>query len=281
MNNYSNFRFFYNSSDYSKEHLLISDAMGYESNPNFSICRDYFDNYLVMYVLKGTLIVEQYGIKKEIASGNGILLSLKNPHKYYFKKNTNTHIVWFHFNGFTATKWIFTLTANNKLPYVYNYYNAEKDIYELFELTKQNSKYKEYEISVQIYKICLKILETPLYDTAIKFNPDKNFIDSIDQYILNNISEKISLADMSKNFSFSKYHFCRKFKNIFKTTPFNYITEMKINIAKKILTESEDSVASIAQFLGFYDQGYFSNTFKAKTGCSPNAFRKKSVNKKI
>ena len=40
-------------SDFAEETLMVSDAMGYESNPDFLIDRSNFNNNLIMYVLSG------------------------------------------------------------------------------------------------------------------------------------------------------------------------------------------------------------------------------------
>ncbi len=53
----------------------------------------------------------------------------------------------------------------------------------------------------------------------------------------------------------------------------HYITELKINRAKKLLRETHLSISEIAEKVGFSDTGYFNKLFKAKTGASPSKYR--------
>ena len=86
-------------SDFAEETLMVSDAMGYESNPDFLIDRSNFNNNLIMYVLSGCLVAEQYGETHEILPGHGILMDLRDTHKYYFMEKGHSEIIWLHFRG--------------------------------------------------------------------------------------------------------------------------------------------------------------------------------------
>jgi AraC-like DNA-binding protein len=71
--------------------------------------------------------------------------------------------------------------------------------------------------------------------------------------------------------------FKRDFQSIFKTTPGRWLIEKKINHAKKLLLERDDSIASIAFDSGFESTPHFSRVFKQKTGITPMEFRKHSL----
>jgi len=64
------------------------------------------------------------------------------------------------------------------------------------------------------------------------------------------------------------------FKNAFATTPYRYLLDKKIELAKKLLRNTNLSVKEIAMRLRFADEYYFSNVFKQKCGKSPSAYRK-------
>lgn len=65
------------------------------------------------------------------------------------------------------------------------------------------------------------------------------------------------------------------FKNYFEITPARYITERKIETAKKLLSENEVPISEVARLSGFEKSYYFCRVFKAETGMSPSEYRKK------
>jgi len=52
-----------------------------------------------------------------------------------------------------------------------------------------------------------------------------------------------------------------------------FITERKIDEAKRLLETSNQTVSQISAFLGFSSQSYFQNVFKKSTGMTPAKYR--------
>ena len=64
------------------------------------------------------------------------------------------------------------------------------------------------------------------------------------------------------------------FKNEYSTTINAYLTELRLENAKKLLADNEKTVNEIALYCGFSDQSYFSKVFSAKYGITPTDYRK-------
>lgn len=82
-----------------------------------------------------------------------------------------------------------------------------------------------------------------------------------------------NLEEYAGKQGFSEAHLIRSFRHAFNTTPYEYLMNKKIEMAKRLLLYSKLSVKEIAAQLSFSDQYYFSNYFKRKTGTSPRSFR--------
>ena len=82
----------------------------------------------------------------------------------------------------------------------------------------------------------------------------------------------VELAKMS-NMSVSRFFRC--FKAATGTSPIDWLKRERINQAKRLLLESEHSIAEIADQTGYYDQFYFSRDFKRMTLLSPSAYRER------
>ncbi len=92
----------------------------------------------------------------------------------------------------------------------------------------------------------------------------KRFID--DHY-----AENIDLTRISDQAHFSKYHFLRLFKQAFGTSPHKYLTEVRINAAKKRLLEG-DSIASVCFAVGFTSIPSFITLFRKHVGLTPGEY---------
>jgi AraC-like DNA-binding protein len=272
-----NFKYFKDPSLFADENLIVSDGMGYECNPAFLIDRNYFNNNLIMFVLSGVLYVEQFGKKHKITKKQGILMELTQKHKYYFDRDSEASIIWFHFRGKSCQDLINELNVHKKMPLVFTAEWMEKDIYDIFNYARSQEITKEFSISSKIYSTILNVTKQSFLEIQTKNYKYSDFKNLIDNYISVNMSVKLSLDDLARHFKMSKYHFCRRFKEELGTTPFDYIKTKKIEIAKKMLIYTNDSIAEISNYLCFYDQGYFTNVFKSVVGCSPKRYRHKEI----
>lgn len=96
----------------------------------------------------------------------------------------------------------------------------------------------------------------------------------IKTYIRGNLGEKITLADLSTKLHCSTVTLTENFRHEFGITIAQYMTEKRINLAKKQLRETGNSVSEIAESCGFSDLAYFSRCFRNTTGQSPSEYRR-------
>lgn len=94
------------------------------------------------------------------------------------------------------------------------------------------------------------------------------------EYIHDNLDHKISLDELAQLMSLSRYYLIRMFKKSLGMTPYQYITQCRINKAKQLLKETQLDLIEIAIKCGFCDQSHFHNQLKKWTGVTPKQFRK-------
>lgn len=82
------------------------------------------------------------------------------------------------------------------------------------------------------------------------------------------------IESLCKHVSKSESQTIRIFKNAFGITPYAYVLNKKISLAKQLLSGTSLSVKQISSKLCFADEYYFSTLFKEKTGISPSEYRK-------
>lgn len=97
---------------------------------------------------------------------------------------------------------------------------------------------------------------------------------SVAQYIEENLSEQISLAELAQLVHLSVFHFSRAFKQSFGMPPHRYHTRRRIERAKVFLASLSQSVTEIAFDTGFSDTSSFTAAFRKWTGRTPTEYRR-------
>lgn len=95
----------------------------------------------------------------------------------------------------------------------------------------------------------------------------------IEEYIRSHFSEEISLQGMSERFFLSREYISRRFKQQFGVNLSEYVLDIRMEEAKRLLRESYMKVYEVAQTVGFSDDKYFRKVFKKHIGVTPNEYR--------
>ena len=102
------------------------------------------------------------------------------------------------------------------------------------------------------------------------FNPTTVvFKDVIETHLFSTLSIE-DLASLTNN---SLTSFKRKFKEVYQTSPANYIKNKRLEKASKLLKISDSSISDISFECAFNDLAHFSNSFKAKFNLTPSEYR--------
>jgi len=92
-------------------------------------------------------------------------------------------------------------------------------------------------------------------------------------YIQQHLTEKINVDTLSSKAYLGRNTFFRWFKEQFGITPLEYINRERVKQAKQLLSNSNDSVGSIAMQCGFSDVNYFVRLFKKMEGITPGFYQ--------
>ena len=98
-------------------------------------------------------------------------------------------------------------------------------------------------------------------------------IKTILDYMNENYTNGISCTELAKLISMGKYSFIRAFKSQMGKTPYEYLLDLKIEKAKKMLKSNKYSITEISMMCGFSSHSHLTSTFKKKTGVSPSVYR--------
>lgn len=100
-----------------------------------------------------------------------------------------------------------------------------------------------------------------------------SIIHAAKEYIKENYSKDISLDEVSRVVNISPYYFSKLFKEETKEGFIEYLTNIRINQAKELLSKNEFSMKEICSMVGYSDPNYFSRSFKKNVGVTPTEYK--------
>jgi len=104
--------------------------------------------------------------------------------------------------------------------------------------------------------------------------------EAIRQYMEENYIRDLSMQEVARVMNYSEAYFCKLFKQCFDKNFTTYLTECRVEAAKKLLTEPMVNVKEIGEAVGYNDSNYFAKVFKRVTGISPTEYRMSIFNRK-
>ncbi|MFP4698476.1 MAG: helix-turn-helix domain-containing protein [Eubacteriales bacterium] len=102
---------------------------------------------------------------------------------------------------------------------------------------------------------------------------ESNDIENIIEYIHQNYGEKLVIGELSTLINMSESHFIRKFKKEMDVTPMEYIINLRIEKAKKLLRSGTKNITEIALQCGFNSASHFSASFQKQMGRTPTEYQ--------
>ena len=109
--------------------------------------------------------------------------------------------------------------------------------------------------------------------TTKKQEKEVSIIGKAKEYINQKFSKDISLEEVAKHVDISSYYFSKLFKEEEGMNFIEYVTALRIDKAKQMLTEGNASIKEVCIEAGYTDPNYFSRIFKKVVGRTPTEYR--------
>ncbi|NMB11288.1 MAG: helix-turn-helix transcriptional regulator [Firmicutes bacterium] len=92
-------------------------------------------------------------------------------------------------------------------------------------------------------------------------------------YMRDNLDQVIRIDDIAGHVGLSPKYLCYRFKQTTGQTLMDYLTDLRIKRAKRLLANGSQKVRDVASAVGYRDEGYFSRVFSKRVGLPPGRFR--------
>ena len=124
---------------------------------------------------------------------------------------------------------------------------------------------------------CIDNLKISLFESK-KENKDSQqkdrMIVSITKYLQNHLQEDVSLNVLAQEFHLNAQYISQLFKSEIGVGFLTYLTNIRIEHAKKLLLSTDDASSDISDQCGYNDYRVFTKVFKKKEGITPSQFRR-------
>lgn len=248
----------------------------------------YHKSYEVYYLYSGE---RNYFIKDKtyhVKKGNLVLINEYDIHCTKESNKAGHERIVFNFNKTFIEKHICNTKLNLYECFEKNVHIIQLDEKEqLFIETLLLKMIDEYENKPANYMDCIKFniiqilllanrhIDDEHYTKNIETERTNETVSNIIGYINNNYYEDINLETISEKFYISPCYFSRIFKQTTNYSYVDYLNNVRIKEAQKLLTRTDMNITSISEKVGYKSSTHFGRIFKKITGISPTSFKKR------
>lgn len=244
------------------------------------------------YIEKGTSIIRTLTQEYTIHQGDGFFINTNvvdtklngNPGKTSLEINHIFHPIFIggHFGSLITSKYLNPILQNQKISvHVIQRGSKEADaVLDNLALLKAINGKKNPEIAIrnllsETWLMLLDEIEKHFVLPQISDTEKQYQVKSMLSYIHRNYSEKITLAEISREASVSTREANRIFQKTIRQTPFEYLMHYRLEQVRKFLESSDLSITEISYRCGFTDSAYMGKQFRKIFGESPGEYRRK------
>lgn len=222
-------------------------------------------------------------------TGDLVLLSPDIPHCWELldsEPNTKATCVVTHFSENIISSDFFKMPELDKVVNLLKQANRgiqfrAKDDTEIRSILLEMSQSEGLEYYIGLLKIFNNLIQiedrdklsNPLNRSSV-FSKNAEKINKIYEYVFQNIQEGINLEEASSVLNMAPSSFCRFFKKKTNLTFMEYVKNVRVGIAAKLLAETDKQITQICFESGYNNLANFNHYFKANMGKTPSDYRK-------
>ena len=266
------------------ESIFVNSCGTYKLSPPAYMTTERPDgrnDYQLIYIAsgKGTF----YFAKDEptlLEAGNIVIYRPRAMQKYIYDGRDHPEIYWIHFTGKDADSILekYGISSNQRSISV----GINPEYSHLFEkiIFELQCKRPFYEESSAMLFLELLVLFGRFHMNHVTYKKPLSFhkLDEATAYFHEHFNESIDIDSYIKGFEndLCASLFYRQFKEYTGQTPLQYILEIRLTNAKKMLETTDYSISEISASVGYENALYFSRLFHKHLGVSPKEYRKSS-----
>lgn len=255
-------------------------AIGVETDWSPDVVHDNSEriyNYIFLYTLSGSCVVETEDGKAEIMQKNDAALLFMPSNSRYYTNPASTERWRYFFIKFIVDK-MTKPYCNEILETVGHVFTLSPDSYSITSAVDLITKRRNGLLNHP--KLCFAAIYDflcKLYYDTMKRNPDYSILVQDAIRIMEERYAKLSgIQELASMVNLSTEHLTRKFTKETGISPIKYLTKLRLDHALSLLSYTNAPIADIAASCGFESSSYFTRVFKKTMSLSPSEYRRRN-----
>ncbi|AEN89956.1 XylS/AraC transcriptional regulator [Priestia megaterium WSH-002] len=210
-----------------------------------------------------------------IKENEGMFLTPHVPHEYY-PVTSEWQVCWVSFNGSVIDDIMLSLQFINSGKIVLTHAESlYRMLQELMDRLEENHTSSTMQCSELLYSAILKLRQDSVYIESKSRLQQITQLNPALRYIEEYYHQPLTLEVLAQQLNVTEQYTCLLFQQSLGIRPFEYVTRVRIQKAKKLLLKnSQISVQDIARQVGYEHPSYFIKRFKEQENVTPTVFRK-------
>lgn len=134
-------------------------------------------------------------------------------------------------------------------------------------------------VNYEEFGTCIDNLKISLFEKWVSSaeeseKQEERTITGITRYLQENLADEMSLSVLAQEFHLNPQYISQLFKNEIGVNFLSYLTNIRMEKAKKLLLSTSLSVAEVAEQSGYGDYRVFTKVFKKSEGITPSQYRR-------
>lgn len=233
------------------------------------------DHYLIHYIISGEGYYTTKGITHHLHAGDSFLVYPNTEVTYYADEKNPWEYAWVGFTGSDAAMILQATDFSKASPVINKTPDGsliQKRILEIYD-NRGNEYINAVEMTGGLYTLLAIYMQNATKKTDA--NTAQSYVQKAIEFITSNYSYPITVEDIASYVGLSRSHLFRSFETVLGESPKEYLTKFRMKQACYLLENTNLSITTIANSLGFDNSLYFSKIFHKELGISPKAWRKK------
>ena len=259
-------------SEFARSALIYAAYVGhYFCDHTYTVHRNRFDYYMLAVVDSGRMFFRYNSARFEVHAGEVILLDCRRPHTYGALEDVSFRYIYFR-GGSSDAYYRLLAGADGYFTRPARSVEMQSAIQRIFALVT-DAMYDEHRVSVQLYRILAELSGSDERGESVQNAAVLHAI----SYMEHHFSEKLTIEKIADQVNLSEYYFSRLFRRCTSMSPHAYLVNLRITMARQLLTASQKSVERIAEECGFHSTTNFIRSFREHVGCTPKQFRRAAM----
>lgn len=220
--------------------------------------------YIFEYVLSGRGKIFLSGKWHALQAGDVYIIGKNDERLYYSDEKEPLYKLWVSF----SSEYIDSMMQSYGVSSGVYAADVEKNFREIRALAEADISQREkiLILAENVHKIIMAVSD-------FSVSKNTNLFVAIENALSESVYTKSTLDEIAESLFISKSNLIRVFKKNTGITPYQFLLDEKIRIAKALLSTTAMKVKTISDKLSFSDEHYFSHLFKEKVGMSPLKYK--------